>query len=59
MKVLRCFLCVAGVAAIVCGRVETIDLTEGRALLAGWPYWLVGVLCIVMCCVMRERKSEE
>ncbi len=35
------FICVS-IMFVVVGRIETWDLTEGQALLEGWPFWWGG-----------------
>ena len=41
-----CFAIVA-ILAVVLGRIETFDLTEGQALVNGWVYWLIAFIASI------------
>ena len=44
------------VLAIVYGRVKTYDLTEGQALIHGWPYWTLGILSAMLALLIYRKK---
>jgi hypothetical protein len=55
MKIIPWIFVAAGVVAIIAGRVATNDLTEGRALIAGWEYWAVAGVSFV-CAFMLAQE---
>lgn len=46
-KIMAAAYIVVGVGVAICCRIKAIDMTEGQALIAFWPQWLVAVLSIL------------
>jgi hypothetical protein len=55
MKIIPWILVALGTASIIAGRVATVDLTEGRALIAGWPYWLIAIGLFLFAFILAEK----
>ena len=51
---LRILLISIGVAIIIAARMETINLTEGQALIQYWHHWLSGILFMICSLVVPE-----
>ncbi len=45
------------IVLVVTGRVDTMHLTEGEALIEGWMYWVGALLCACLVVVLERDRG--
>ena len=57
--VLSGVLAAACLGTVIVGRVNTVHLTEGEALIQGWPYWIVALAFAAAAGIISAWRAER